>query len=138
MSDNLVKSLNSALAAPASLEQQRTGKGFFLDEKTTPIPSEANMLTILTMKDLFKDKVATLDKVAKEESKYLMRAMEILTGDPAQPQIKRVQDKFGKDVAGAAQLAQLLKTEAINQEYQEQVSELLQGFKKPSGAGAFA
>ena len=127
MSDNLVTSLSSALAAPSSLQELRKGQGYFLDDHTPAIPSEGNMLTLLTMKDLFKDggdeeAKAALGAIAKEESKYLMQAMKVLSSETSGDggdSIRRMQDKFGKDMAGATQLAQLLKNESIKQEYED-------------------
>lgn len=132
MSDNLVKSLSSALAAPSSLQEQRRGQGYFLDDHTPAIPSEGNMLTLLTMKDLFKDgdpeAKAALGAIAKEESKYLMQAMKVLSSETegaGGESIRRMQDKFGKDMAGATQLAQLLKNESIKQEYEEDIKKFV-------------
>ena len=53
---------------------------------------------------------AKVAKVAKEESKYLMQAMKILSAeeDVNRPAVTRMQNKFGKDMAGATQLANLL------------------------------
>ena len=149
MSDNLVKSLSSALAAPSTLDQQRTGQGFYLDEHTPALPSEGNMLTIMTLKDLYKtqngaspEEVA-LTSVHKEESKYLMHALKILAaptksdGDEAAKKkaaaAQRIQNKFGKDLAGATQLAQLIKQEAVKAEFEADIKPIMKGFERVEG-----
>lgn len=146
MADNIVKSLNSALAAPSSLDQQRAGRGFYLDEHTTPIPSEGNMLTLLTMKDLVaseNDKKALMG-IAQEESKYLVHAAKILQAVPSgdkKEQIARIQDKFGKNFAGATELATLLKNESLRREWEDEIGTFLNPAKftrKQAGALAAA
>ena len=158
MSD-LVKSLTGALANPSSVDQQTRGRSFFLDEHTTAVPSEGNMLTLLTMKDLFKTPGGSTNEtaigaVAKEESRYLVQAMKILSTDPEQGwgagedgeggsnlsadqkrTIRRMQDKFGKDFKGATELSKLLKTEAVRVEFEDAIKSFV-GPKIRSGGGA--
>ena len=140
MSDSIISSLNSALAQPNSLEQERKGRDFFLDEYTSAQPSEANMLTLLTMRDLAgknSTEAQAIKRIAAEESKYLMHAMKYLAGEPDSAIKHRLQAKFGKDFRGASELAKLLKKEAIEKEYREEIDKFLGGFSKKLG-GAFA
>lgn len=133
MSDSIISSLNSALAQPNSLEQERKGRDFFLDEYTSAQPSEANMLTLLTMRDLAgkdSDEAKAIKSIAAEESKYLMHAMKYLTGEPDNATKHRLQAKFGKDFRGASELAKLLKKEAIEKEYKEEINNFLGSFDR--------
>ena len=135
MSDSIISSLNSALAQPNSLEQERKGRDFFLDEYTSAQPSEANMLTLLTMRDLAgknSTQAEYITKIATEESKYLMHAMKFLSGTPQpdEPVKARLQAKFGKDFRGASELAKLLKKEAIEKEYKEEINNFLGSFDR--------
>ena len=136
MSD-LTKTLTGALANPNSLSQQTSGRGYFLDDHSTANPSEGNMLTLLTMRDLFKkteggnadeeEKASrAIASVAQEESRFLLKAMQVLTADNrgdaiAQRATQRLKDKFGKDFAGASELAKLLKAESIRNDFEEAI-----------------
>jgi hypothetical protein len=147
-SNNLISSLNNALSAPTSLAQERQGRGFYIDEHTSANPSEGNMLTLLTMKDLHKggkDATEAIETIAKEESKYLIHAMKILSTDPesangtAQRAIRRMQDKFGKDFRGATELSQLLKSKSIEADFEAEIGTFIEGFAaKGKTAGALS
>ena len=142
MSDSIISSLNSALAQPNSLEQERKGRDFFLDEYTSAQPSEANMLTLLTMRDLVGKKsneAKAIKSIAAEESKYLMHAMSYLSGAPKanEPVKARLQAKFGKDFRGASELAKLLKKEAIEKEYKDEINNFLTGFNRNDSGAMF-
>lgn len=139
MSDNnLISTLNSALSAPSSLAQERQGRGFYIDEHTAANPSEGNMLTLLTMRDLHKEsdesKIA-IDAIAQEESKYLVHAMKILSSDASNGgddvknrAVRRIQDKFGKDFRGATELSQLLKSKSIEKDFEAEIGMFIEGF----------
>ena len=98
------------------------------------------------MRDLFGDDATSktaIGAVAKEESRYLVHAMKILSTDPADNglsagqtrTVQRLQDKFGKGFEGATQLSQLLKTEAIREEFEESIKGFI-GSKVKSSVGA--
>ena len=145
-SNSVGKSLSGALANPNTIDQQTRARGFFLDEHTTSIPSEGNMLSLLTMRDLFKDNTqssAAINAVAKEESKYLIKAMKLLTTNPEDGRtdnqkrtLQRMQDKFGRDFAGATNLSKLLKEESIRKDFEEAINEFVgvSTINKDSGA----
>ena len=131
MSNDLRNALTSGLANPQSLKQQADVRSFFLDDHSQAPANEPNMLTFLTMRDLFKDDVEAIDKTAKEESKYLMTAMKILQSDDDEN--KNIQQKFGKDLKGANELASLLKSEAIKREYESDMDQLISKHEKDLG-----
>ena len=108
----------------------------FLDEYTDSVPSEGNLLSLLTMKQFYQgdnDAQTVITAIAKEENQYLMKAMEIL-GTPldAVPEgvdrrrRQRMQDKFGKDFKSAVGLASLLKSEADELEFRKIIRPELQ------------
>ena len=123
MSNDLRNALTKGLADPQSLKQQADVRSFFLDDHSQAPANEPNMLTFLTMRDLFKDDNEAIDKTAREESKYLMTAMKILQSDDDEN--KNIQQKFGKDLKGANELASLLKSEAIKREYEHDMDKLI-------------
>lgn len=137
--------LASSLSNPSTIDQQTKGRAHFLSEHTSTRASEGNMLSLLTMKDLLRAGSAdekALQAIAMEESKYLRQAMKIVSADINQitdadhkRTITRLQDTYGKDLAAAYSLANLLKTEQIRDEFQASIKPLL-GFTK-SQAGAF-
>ena len=124
----------------------------FLDEYTDSVPSEGNLLSLLTMKQFYQgDDEATnaIKAIAKEENQYLMKAMEILGSDPADAvddverrRRQRMQDKFGKDFKSAVGLASLLKSEADELEFRKIIRPELQSIITKRGgaraAGIFA
>ena len=134
MSNDLRNALTKGLADPQSLKQQADVRSFFLDDHSQAPANEPNMLTFLTMRDLFKgdgDSEEAIAGTAKEESKYLMTAMKILQSDNAEN--KNIQQKFGKDLKGANELASLLKSEAIKREYEHDMDQLISKHEKDLG-----
>ena len=113
----------------------------FLDEYTDSVPSEGNLLSLLTMKQFYqgtdRDSVAKqgiIGRIAQEENQYLMKAMEILGADlnergldeKVKRRRQRMQDKFGKDFKSAVGLAALLKSEADELEFRKIIQPELQ------------
>ena len=109
----------------------------FLDEYTDSVPSEGNLLSLLTMKQFYGERSAegqVIKRIANEENQYLMRAMEILGADLNDNRIdegekrrrQRMQDKFGKDFKSAVGLAALLKSEADELEFRKIIRPELQ------------
>ena len=108
----------------------------FLDEYTDSVPSEGNLLSLLTMKQFYQgeaDKTEIIKNIAEEENQYLMKAMEILGSNPAaaaddveKRRRMRMQDKFGKDFKSAVGLAALLKSEADELEFRKIIRPELQ------------
>ena len=121
---DLTTGLTSALVSPGSIKHEKRGKAYYLDEKTDTQPNQNNTMLFLSMKELFPDEADTINTIAKEENKYLMAAMKILAkpDDGTDPGLGRLKDKFGKDVKGSQSLAELLKTKAIDLEFDEQIN----------------
>ena len=112
----------------------------FLDEYTPSIPNEGNLLSLLTLKQFYKDDENVkemLKKVANEENQYLLAAMHTLTRDPAtmrneadRQAHQKMKDKFGKDFKSMVSLSQLLKQEADEMEFKELLKPTIQGVIK--------
>ena len=109
----------------------------FLDEYTDSVPSEGNLLSLLTMKQFYgatSNEGKTIARIANEENQYLMKAMEILGADlnangldeGEKRRRQRMQDKFGKDFKSAVGLAALLKSEADELEFRKIIRPELQ------------
>jgi hypothetical protein len=126
---DLREALSKGLANPGSLQQQSDIRKFFYEDHSQAEANEPNMLTFLTMRDLFgknSDAGKAAMKTAEEETKYLATAMQILQSDPeGKPMVKRLQDKFGKDLKGSNDLAKLLREEKIKTEYEQDIRDLL-------------
>ena len=83
---DLRNAIGSLVTEPQTLQAQRTGQSFFVDETTTPVPNEGNLLSLMTMRDFYKDKDnkvpedinLLLKNVAQEESRYMMTALAVL------------------------------------------------------------
>jgi len=143
MSD-LREALTRGLSDPQSLKQQADVRSFFLNDHTSAEPSEPNMLSFLTLKDLFKTSAGTsleekaIKKTAGEESKFLLAAMKILNPEneytDAKDNVKaELQRKFGRDLKGANELGKLLRAESIKREFEHDMDQLLANSKILSG-----
>lgn len=97
------------------------------DDYTNPTTNEGNLLSLITLKNILGGEGgadATIKAMAKEETRHLMLAMKILTHDPPDAQkngvtamaTARLQDKFGRDMAGAVRLGRLLKAKGDERE----------------------
>ena len=84
-----------------------------------------------------------INSVAKEESRYLVHAMKILSANPSDANmsgvqkrtVQRMQDKFGKGFEGATQLSHLIKSEAVRVEFEDAIKGFV-GNKVKSASGA--
>ena len=89
---------------------------------STSQTNEANLLSLITLSQLLEDEGAASDAIkgmAKEETRYLVQAMKILTDNrPGVPGMasQKLQDRFGRDMAGAVKLAELLKSQGDQKE----------------------
>lgn len=95
-----------------------------IDDYSDPTTNEGNLLSLITLKQIVgsADGKSPYDDVIKsmaaEETRHLMLAMAILSEDgsgklaKAAPAAQKLQDKFGRDMAGAVRLGKLLKTQA--------------------------
>jgi hypothetical protein len=129
--------IGSLVTEPQSLHAQRTGQSFFVDENTAPITNEGNLLSLMTMRDFYKNDEGKLpagiksifDNVAREESRYMMSALAVLA-DKSQNSV-RIQNKFGRDFDAAKSIAKLLKQKADEAEFENTlkpyVTELTKG-----------
>lgn len=121
------KNMAGPSSAPTSLvppSEQAVNKKLN-DDYTDPTTNEGNLLSLITLKNILGDEAgvnSTLKDMAKEETRHLMLAMKILTskgdqGDPATGQaVQKLQEKYGRDMAGAVKLGKLLKTKADEKE----------------------
>jgi thioredoxin-like negative regulator of GroEL len=116
--EKISEALGGALSNPKTLDEQRGGFQMLIDDLSKANPNENNLLSLLTLRDLYKegdeDKLNAIKATARNETEHLVRAMEILTNDKAEGKEKEAQEqlqrKFGKDTKGAIGLAELLKT----------------------------
>ena len=118
--------LQSFIAQPSSLEQERAGKRFFLDSHSKVIPNEGNLLSLMTLKQFYsdnKDQTDVFNNIAKEENRYLLSAMDMLQGTKTAQGEKDVQtklrSKFGSDFDSALSLAGLLKSKSDEKAFDE-------------------
>ena len=122
--------IGNLLARPNTLEEQRLGRAFFAEENTAVLTNEADLLSLMTLKEFYKggssgdeEAKAALTAIGREESRYLVESMKILSKDVSsdadQAKYLKIRAKFGRDFNGAKQLALLLKSEADAAEYRE-------------------
>ena len=120
--------LQSFIAQPSSLEQERAGKRFFLDSHSKVIPNEGNLLSLMTLKQFYQGKAeeAIFDKIAEEENRYLISAMDMLQGTKTAQGEKDVQtklrSKFGSDFDSALSLAGLLKSKSDEKAFDQLIN----------------
>lgn len=104
--------LQTFITDPLSLQADRYGKALFLDAHTDPVPNEANMLTLMTLKDFYTETdpaaIKALNQVGVEENRFLVEAAKILAGDSKKERM--IQQKFGRDLTAARELGKYLKT----------------------------
>ena len=99
---------------------------------TNPTTNEGNLLSLITLQQVLgtsgtkSTEIKTIVQgMAKEETRYLIQAMKILTGDFKQQGVEdsvrtgaqKLRDQYGKDMNGAIQLAGVLKTKANKKQY---------------------
>ena len=135
--DKNVDVLQSFIAQPGSLEQERAGKRFFLDSHSKIIPNEGNLLSLMTLKKFYGDgstEAANLTAIAKEENRYLMEAVDLLQGeqtDNSKINIQRkLRGKFGSDFDSALSLAGLLKSKADEKAFDALIAPAVKGLAK--------
>jgi hypothetical protein len=123
--------IGSLVTEPQSLHAQRTGQSFFVDENTAPITNEGNLLSLMTMRDFYKNEEGKVpadikkifDNVAQEESRYMMSALKVLSAQT--PAARKMQTKFGRDFDAAKSIAKLLKQKADEKEFEDTVAEFV-------------
>ena len=120
--------LQSFIAQPSSLEQERAGKRFFLDSHSKVIPNEGNLLSLMTLKQFYQGKPEEeiFNKIALEENRYLLSAMDMLQGtkiDQGEIDIQtKLRSKFGSDFDSALSLAGLLKSKSDEKAFDELIN----------------
>lgn len=101
-----------------------------LGKTSDAVTNEGNLLSLITLKQILGDEDPNGKEVkeilrgaAKEETRYLMQAMKILTGDipdDIAPEVKagyqRLRGQYGQDMAGALKLGEVLKAKASDKE----------------------
>lgn len=117
---------------------------YFLDERTNALGNEDTFMTLLSMRNFFPaDSVekGALDAVAKEESRYMVRAAQILHGVPKSgadaknaktflSHQSRLQNKFGRDMQAVADLAKVLKNKIEDKETDDILVGVAQGLQR--------
>lgn len=125
------KLLDQILAEPTSLNEQRTGEDYLINEQRgDSLPNSSNLTTMMLLRSLYKDStidskdaiMKSIDGAVNEESKYLVEAMSILSGDlPTDPKVSAVfrnlRDKYGKTIEGASILANLIRRKTNEREF---------------------
>ena len=109
--------------------QQQAANTVLTDDYANPTANEGNLLSLITLNQILGKKPADLTtpegtfyKMAKEETKYLTMAMQILTDEmkDAEPErnaaIAKLKEKFGTDMAAAVRLGNVLKTRTNDKE----------------------
>jgi hypothetical protein len=120
---NIRNEIGQLVTEPKSLHEERVGQSFFVDETTQPVTNEGNLLSLMTMRDFYKDHEGKLDatiagifnNVAREESRYMMSALAVLADKSEHS--KKIQSKFGRDFDAAKEIAKLLKQKADEREF---------------------
>ena len=77
---SLLGNIGNILAKPTTLEEQRLGQAFFAEEHTSPITNEADLLSLMTLREFYNEDErgkAALKAIGQEESIYLVAAMKI-------------------------------------------------------------
>jgi hypothetical protein len=121
--------LQSFIAQPSSLEQERAGKRFFLDSHSKVIPNEGNLLSLMTLKQFYQGRPeeAIFNKIAEEENRYLISAMNMLQEDKSSDAKAlaiqtKLRSKFGSDFDSALSLAGLLKSKSDEKAFDELIN----------------
>lgn len=150
-----VNVLENFIAKPNSLEAERVGRSYFLDNHSNVIPNEGNLLSLLTMKKFYKgqDEEKWLTSIGQEEGKYLTEAMKMLTaksgvnaaGDSLANGLsandlksaKKLQQKFGSDFNAALGLANMLKSKSEQVEFDSLINPLVAGLSEKTRQNLF-
>jgi hypothetical protein len=130
---NLKDMIGALVTEPQTLQQERTGKTFFVDENTAPITNENNLLSLMTRRDFYEDgdgkvpdEIGNLFKnVAQEESRYMMTALAVLADKSEHG--RKIQNKFGRDFDAAKSIAKLLKQKADEREFDNTLKPFVDG-----------
>ena len=119
--------LENFISKPNSLEAERVGRSYFLDNHSDVIPNEGNLMSLLTLQKFYKgnaDIKKSLQTIGENESKYLVEAMKILTDDK-QPVFKKIQQKFGNNFNASLGLAQMLKNKSEQVEFDKLINPIV-------------
>ena len=129
--------LQSFIAQPSSLEQERAGKRFFLDSHSKVIPNEGNLLSLMTLKQFYQGKPEEkiFNKIAEEENRYLISAMKMLQEDKgsnteAVAVQRKLRSKFGSDFDSALSLAGLLKSKSDEKAFDDLIEPAIKDLSK--------
>lgn len=144
--------LNKLVAEPDSLKAERIGEEFLVnDVRGSTLPNTGNLATFLLLQNFYKNAAPTADDKAKnerhlkniqnavdQENKYLLEAVDILSGDntlddSATDEDKKkflsrmnLRSKYGSTIDGAAVLSNLLRRKANEREFDEMIDPLVQ------------
>ena len=119
--------LENFISKPNSLEAERVGRSYFLDNHSDVIPNEGNLMSLLTLRKFYEDNAdvkQSLQTIGENESKYLVEAMKILTDDK-EPISKKIQQKFGNNFNASLGLAQMLKNKSEQVEFDKLINPIV-------------
>src|SRR5690606_6571832 len=131
--------LGKALAEPQTLADERAINALLTDSPESADTSEGNLMS-LKLRAIYKDEKdksykTAIEATMKEESKYLMQAIRLLNKDTLDS--ARLRTKFGRGLAGAVDMAKVLKTRAddieLHQMLYHGVKEIIEARKSGSG-----
>lgn len=94
------------------------------DDYTNPQTNEGNLLSLITLQQIIgagdTEAKAAIAGMAKEETRHLIQAMKMLTqegkDDYKGQRLAKIQDKYGRDMNAAVQLAKVLKAKGDEKE----------------------
>ncbi len=133
-----VNVLENFISKPNSLEAERVGRSYFLDNHADVIPNEGNLMSLLTLQKFYKRDSPdweVLKKVATEETKYVHEAMKMLTATQAANNgftgdklkvAQKLQQKFGSNFNASLGLAQMLKSKSEQVEFDKLINPVVE------------
>ena len=114
--------MSNPVGAQAQVPQaQQTVNTRLLDNHTNPITNEGNLLSLITLQQVLgrepqNEIQRIVQGMAKEETRYLVQAMKILTGDihgiqgnAQRAGVLKLREKYGRDMDAALKLGEVLK-----------------------------
>ena len=141
--------LENFISKPNSLEAERVGRSFFLDNNADVIPNEGNLLSLLTLQKFYKDDsngvLDAIKQIGERESKYLVEAMKILSvekddsriGDTEYLAARKLQQKFGSNFNASIGLASMLKNKSEQVEFDNLINPIVKNLSTTTKANTF-
>lgn len=123
-----------AMTMPSTLEEERQINSYMTDNRSSSLPNEGALLTMMTFKERLKNgtmkntpaaeaKLAAYEQLENEEVKYIELAIMALT-DPG-PHSDKLRSKYGKNLTAAISLAQVIKAASEEEEYKRMMQPIV-------------